>query len=168
MTEASVNTKWIVIASSVHRWDDTRIFYRQAISLTTIGKVALFASAPFLREKLNKVNINGIPPWTKKYHRLRLIIGLYCTFRNNVKQIKSIHVHDPELLPVLYLLRRKNKQLSLIYDIHENYRELISNKLWLPSFLRRAIAKIYVWMEEKIIPELSGVIFHLWNQKIIY
>ena len=30
------NSKWMVVASSVHRWDDTRILYRQAVSLSAL------------------------------------------------------------------------------------------------------------------------------------
>ena len=84
---------------------------------------------------------------------------MYITFRNNIKHIKSIHVHDQELLPVIYLLHHKNKHLGLIYDMHENYKELIYSKLWIPSFLRSAIKKLYVWIEEKVIPEISGAIY---------
>ncbi len=153
------NSKWIVVASSVHRWDDTRILYRQAASLSALGKVVLFAPAPFRRKKMGNITIIGIPPWHHKHQRIRLIASLYFTFRNNIKNVKSIHVHDPELLPLIYLLHRKNKHIGLIYDMHENYKELIYSKSWIPLFLRSAIKKIYVWVEEKVIPELSGVIY---------
>ena len=159
MSRSLGNSKWIVVASSVHRWDDTRILYRQAVSLSALGKVALFAPAPFRKKKIGNITIIGIPPWQHKHQRIRLITGLYITFRNNIKHIKSIHIHDPELLPVIYLLHHKNKHLGLIYDMHENYKELIYSKLWIPSFLRSAIKKIYIWIEEKVIPEISGAIY---------
>ena len=159
MSRSLGNSKWIVVASSVHRWDDTRILYRQAVSLSALGKVALFAPAPFRKRIFGNITIIGIPPWHHKYQRIRLITGLYITFRNNIKHIKSIHIHDPELLPVIYLLHHKNKHLGLIYDMHENYKELIYSKLWIPSFLRSAIKKIYIWIEEKVIPEISGAIY---------
>lgn len=159
MSRSLGNSKWIVVASSVHRWDDTRILYRQAVSLSALGKVALFAPAPFRKKKIGNITIIGIPPWHHKHQRIRLITGLYITFRNNIKHIKSIHVHDPELLPVIYLLHHKNKHLGLIYDMHENYKELIYSKLWIPSFLRSVIKKIYIWIEEKVIPEISGAIY---------
>ena len=159
MSRSLGNSKWIVVASSVHRWDDTRILYRQAVSLSALGKVALFAPAPFRKKIYGNITIIGIPPWHHKHQRIRLITGLYITFRNNIKHIKSIHIHDPELLPVIYLLHHKNKHLGLIYDMHENYKELIYSKLWIPSFLRSAIKKIYIWIEEKVIPEISGAIY---------
>lgn len=159
MSRSLGNSKWIVVASSVHRWDDTRILYRQAVSLSALGKVALFAPAPFRKKKIGNITIIGIPPWHHKHQRIRLITGLYITFRNNIKHIKSIHIHDPELLPVIYLLHHKNKHLGLIYDMHENYKELIYSKLWIPSFLRSVIKKIYIWIEEKVIPEISGAIY---------
>ena len=159
MSRSLGNSKWIVVASSVHRWDDTRILYRQAVSLSALGKVALFAPAPFRKRIFGNITIIGIPPWRHKHQRIRLITGLYITFRNNIKHIKSIHIHDPELLPVIYLLHHKNKHLGLIYDMHENYKELIYSKLWIPSFLRSAIKKIYIWIEEKVIPEISGAIY---------
>ena len=159
MSRSLGNSKWIVVASSVHRWDDTRILYRQAVSLSALGKVALFAPAPFRKKIFGNITIIGIPPWHHKHQRIRLITGLYITFRNNIKHIKSIHVHDPELLPVIYLLHHKNKHLGLIYDMHENYKELIYSKLWIPSFLRSVIKKIYIWIEGKVIPEISGAIY---------
>ena len=127
--------------------------------IIALGKVALFAPAPFRKKKIGNITIIGIPPWHHKHQRIRLITGLYITFRNNIKHIKSIHVHDPELLPVIYLLHHKNKHLGLIYDMHENYKELIYSKLWIPSFLRSAIKKIYIWIEKKVIPEISGAIY---------
>jgi len=56
------------------------------------------------------------------------------------------HFHDPELLPVGWLLQRKGKKV--IYDVHEDVRLQILNKYWIPKMLRKSVSKIAGFVED--------------------
>jgi len=56
------------------------------------------------------------------------------------------HFHDPELLPVGWLLQRKGKKV--FYDVHEDVRLQILNKHWIPAILRKSVSKIAGFVED--------------------
>jgi len=55
-----------MIITSVHRWDDTRIFHKQATSLAKKFDVELHAPADFIEKEQNGVMIYGLPKWKKE------------------------------------------------------------------------------------------------------
>jgi len=66
------------------------------------------------------------------------------------------HFHDPELLFVGKLLIQKGKKV--IFDIHENVREQIMIKEWLPYPFRKLISWCYNKIESNICRKLSALI----------
>lgn len=115
--------------TSVHRWDDTRIFYKECCTLADAGwEVVLVAS-------------NGVPG---TYHGVKLVVVknnrasriyratvvawriLYATLK---QKPRVVHFHDPELIWVGLLLRIWGKKV--VYDVHENLRAQIEDKPWL-------------------------------------
>jgi glycosyltransferase involved in cell wall biosynthesis len=52
-----------------------------------------------------------------------------------------IHIHDPELLPLLLLLKRLTGAAA-IYDAHEYYAEEVARRTWIPASLRRPAARL--------------------------
>lgn len=56
------------------------------------------------------------------------------------------HFHDPELLPVGLLLKRKGKKV--IYDVHEDVPEQVLSKEWIPAFLRHTISRMVKKIEK--------------------
>src|SRR5690625_4523516 len=55
------------------------------------------------------------------------------------------HFHDPELMIVGWLLKKKDN--VVIYDIHEEYTTSILQKGYLPRWVRTVLAKTYQWIE---------------------
>ena len=56
----------IFIGTSVHHWNDNRIFYKEAISLAKCFNVQLHAPADFDQKSLHGVTIFGLPIWKKE------------------------------------------------------------------------------------------------------
>jgi glycosyltransferase involved in cell wall biosynthesis len=50
------------------------------------------------------------------------------------KDVDLYHIHDPELLPFGILLRLLGR--TVVYDMHENVPKDISDKPWLPAWIR--------------------------------
>jgi len=124
--------------SSVHRWDDTRIFHKEASSLAKKYKIKLHAPAPFDYKFINNVHVYGLPKWTKKTDRLLIhIILLKRIFKS---QAQIFHFHDPELLLTglfIKLFLRK----TVIYDVHEDYPKQVASVDWIYSPVKILISK---------------------------
>ncbi|HEY4599678.1 MAG TPA: glycosyltransferase, partial [Cerasibacillus sp.] len=77
----------------------------------------------------------------------RMIFGTIDAYRK-AKQLKAdvYHFHDPELLPVGWLLKKKTNRV--VYDIHEDYVTSILQKEYMSPFLRKLFAKLYKTMEK--------------------
>jgi len=67
------------------------------------------------------------------------------------------HFHDPEMLRLAPQYQRRLGK-PFIYDAHEDYREGIRNKNWIPSFLQAPIAIMAGFMEDHATAKLAGVV----------
>lgn len=137
--------KKIFIFTSVHNWDDIRIFKKEAISLAKYYTVELHAPAEFKIKKLKGVNIFGLPKWYKRKDRKRIRKLLWN--RINRSDADFFHFHDPELIFFgIYL--KLFLQKKVIYDVHENVGRQILNKDYLQSFfLKSLIFRIYNFIQ---------------------
>ena len=121
----------IMIASSVHPWDDTRIFYRQALSLAKHYTVELYAVAPFKEERHHGIKVVGLP---RRSRWLRPLQWFTLFGRALKSDAAVIHIHDPELLLIAIPLQLCGRRV--IYDIHEHVTADIAKKGWLPHPLK--------------------------------
>ncbi len=132
----SINQKKIFIFSSVHRWDDTRVFHKQAVSLAKKYHVELHAPALFDYKVYKGVNIYGLTKWNKKTDRVKVHLVLFKRIINSDASI--FHFHDPELL-IIGLFIRLVLGKKVIYDVHEDYPKQISSADWLSKPLGKMI-----------------------------
>jgi glycosyltransferase involved in cell wall biosynthesis len=138
--------------SSLHKWDDTRIFYKECVTLANAGfDVSLVApSAP--NQRVHNVQVYGVAvPTPNRFYRITIIA--WKVFRTALKTNSKIyHFHDPELIWVGFILKALRK--TVVYDVHENVGKQIKDKKWLvvPQFF----AFIYA-----IFDYFAARIFHL-------
>jgi glycosyltransferase involved in cell wall biosynthesis len=52
-----------------------------------------------------------------------------------------VHLHDPELIPIGFLLRLRGKKV--VYDAHEDTAMVVLSKEWIPPILRR-LASLFI------------------------
>ncbi|MBN2546595.1 MAG: glycosyltransferase [Spirochaetes bacterium] len=135
----------IALISSVHYWDDTRILFKEALSLNEYFPVEIHALSDFKYKEKNKIKIYGLKIF--KSRLLRPINWFVLLKRILKKQIKVIIFHDPELIIIgLFLKIFTTKIVS--YDIREDYGKTIIDKKWIPfNFLRKVISKIFIDFE---------------------
>ncbi len=135
----------VIILSTVHSYDDPRVFHRQARSLAREYAVEMHICAPFpLRRFSPTLTVYGLPVWSSKRSRLKTYLAL-------LKRLPELDgaayiLHDPELLPLVPLLKGW-KRGRVVYDIHENYAEMIREKHWIPAPIRKAVARLYQLVE---------------------
>lgn len=151
--------------TTVHNVYDTRIFYKECLSLKNNGFEIYFIAPYDKKESLNGVNI--IP--LKKYkNRLeRIIFSNFLAFVEALKiKAQIYHFHDPEFIPWAYLLKIISKS-RVIYDVHEDYYSAILLKYWIPNFLRKLIGKIFDKIEKFFSKKFDAIIIaeEFYNEK---
>jgi glycosyltransferase involved in cell wall biosynthesis len=146
----------VMVISSVHRWDDTRIFYRQATSLAKKYSVELHAPADFQKKTINDIKIFGLPRWKKETDRIKSWWTLLK--RGLSSDADVIHFHDPELIPVGFLIKMI-KKVKVIYDIHEHVVYDIMDKSWIPRYLRSLVKNLYILIEKICLPRFDAIIY---------
>ena len=107
-------------------------------------------------EVVDGVRIVAIP---KPRNRLwRMMVTSWTVFYLALRQKADIYnLHDPELLPWGWLLQKLTGK-PVVYDMHENYGEVILFRTWLPHFLRKPIAWISDRLEKLLVRRLSAII----------
>jgi glycosyltransferase involved in cell wall biosynthesis len=140
--------KKVIHLTSVHPYNDVRIFCKELVSLKQNGfSVTLIVpAAGDIRDDLSNIEIIsvGIP----RNRLLRATLTAWRIYRIAEKNKAAIyHFHDPELIWVGLLLKAHG--LKVIYDVHENVSAQILDKEWLPRRMRKFIsyffAKFEIW-----------------------
>lgn len=144
----------VLIMSSVHAWNDPRIYYRQARSLARYYRVELHAPGLEGSKNVGGVAVVGLPPARRIGRPLQWLRLLIRSMRSRAD---FFHLHDPELLPVGMLLRLLT-QRPVIYDAHEDFALTLLYKPWLPELLRAPVAKVGGWLEKLMARRLSSVV----------
>ncbi len=133
--------------TTVHHPYDPRIYHKECMSLSQAGyDVTLIAQIADQNSQTEKP-IKHIP--VKKYtSRLkRMIFGTLDAYQKAKKQKADVyHFHDPELLPVAWLLKKKHN--VVIYDIHEDYITSIMQKDYLAKPFKKWVATTYKYIEK--------------------
>lgn len=139
-------SKRVVQMTTVHHPYDPRIYHKECASLQKAGYDVTLIAPKDEQESKEERRIHHVP--LKKYSsRLkRMVLGTFSAYRK-AKQVKAdvYHFHDPELLFVGWLLKKKNN--VVIYDIHEDYVTSILQKQYMKKPIRNLVAKIYRIME---------------------
>jgi glycosyltransferase involved in cell wall biosynthesis len=63
------------------------------------------------------------------------------------------HLHDPELLPLGWILKRKGRKV--VYDAHEDTPKQIYNKPYLPPKLRKPLSRTFAAVEKMLANRLD-------------
>lgn len=125
--------------SSVHSIIDTRIFYRECKSLATDFDITLIAIGNFSGYR-NGVKICGINKPKNRWQRI--FSTIFNVFTLAIKENAHVYqIHDAEMLPFGLILSLLGK--NVIYDIHENTKQDILLKPWIPSKRKHVIASLY-------------------------
>ena len=137
----------IFMMSSVHAWNDSRIFYKEAVSLAKRYFIQLYAVGDFIFKEINEVKIHGLPQYN--YRCLRTLNWLRLLRLAIKSGAEVFHFHDPELIPMGLLLKLIKKK-KVIYDVHEDFPASIMYKEWIPNLFKDVLSKVLDFMEKKL------------------
>lgn len=109
----------VVHLTTVHRAIDPRIFHKQLRTLRTAGYDTHLIAPHKQSETVSGIEIRSLPHVSGRYRRVALQRPIYQAAVN--LGADCYHVHDPELIPLAYVLKRETGA-RIIYDMHEDYR----------------------------------------------
>lgn len=146
----------VMLANAGHKPLDTRIFHKEALSLSAAGfHVTLIIphSESFERDG---VNVKAVPLPRRGWEQL--VLCPWRIFRLALKEPRSsvFHLHDSELLLAGIALRCSGRKV--IYDAHEDTPLQISYQHWIPVVVKpfyilfyRLLEKIAGWCFQSIV-----------------
>lgn len=130
----------IVHITTVHNYNDNRIFYKECITLKNSGYSVYFIVAGEKSRIENGINIIGFPKAKGRIGRF-----IKTSFFDLLKVCKNVdadiyHFHDPEIIFTGLILRIMGKKV--IYDIHENNPASILSKSYITNKLLQKFISI--------------------------
>lgn len=150
--------KYSLVTSSVHRWDDTRIYHRQIFSLKKHWPVMYIATDD---QRLSSRIRPGIFVQRRRlsaFLRIKNIVMLLIYILRHRENIQTWHFHDPELL-LLTPFVKIIANIPIIFDVHEDVRQQIMYKRWLPKWAKSFVKTTYDKLELKCFPYLAAIIY---------
>lgn len=146
----------VCILTTVHPVFDTRIFHKEAKTLTRAGYDVTLIAQHERDEVVDGVKIIAMPKAKNRFFR---IFGLtYKAFRLALRKRADIyHFHDPELIFVGLILKIFGKKV--IYDVHEDVPKQILNKEWIGNlFIRKFTAAVFNIFEQFGASRFDGIV----------
>ncbi len=143
------------VLTVVHAYDDNRIFFKQIPSLLQAGyRVTYIASCPMGAKSPEGVDLAALPRLPRSRRPLNWGRALKAAVRS---RSDIFHFHDPELVGVGLLLKILTRK-PVIYDVHENYPEVMLRRRWIPKGLRPVAAWAIRVVERLVALLFDGVI----------
>jgi glycosyltransferase involved in cell wall biosynthesis len=155
MMKSDINRK-VCILSTVHRALDTRVFFREALTLVKAGYQVHLLVRHDCDEEIQGVRIKALPRIKNTALRMLLLpwLGLFLALR---QQADIYHIHDPELIFVGLVLRIISGS-PVIYDVHEHYPDALLVKTWLPESIRKLVSRFFDNLERRLSNFFSALI----------
>lgn len=148
----------ILHVSTVHQRYDTRVVYRECGGLAKHGySVTLFVADGQPDQILfDRMKIHSVSKLPKNRLNRFFISGFKMFLAARKHPAKICHFHDPEWIFFAWLLTFFKK--SVVYDVHEDYTNVILNRGWIPNFAKPAISKTYKAIENTLCRRFSAII----------
>ncbi len=152
--------KIICHISSAHDRYDTRIFLKQAISLSRAGfNTNYIVIDGNDDESLKGVNIINANKKKRTLNRIeKIIMGPFLIYKKiKILNPEVVHFHDPEL--ILFGIYLKLRKIKVIYDIHETtWAHLLQNNN-IPKGLRWILSMFFKYFEKYLSRFFNALIF---------
>jgi len=124
--------------TTVHHFNDTRIFHKECKTLSKAGFKVVFIVPHDRDEVVDRIKVKAIAK--PRGRRERMSRTVWQVYRTALKENAAVyHFHDPELITIGILLRLSGKKV--VYDVHEDVPKQILSKEWISKPLRSIIAK---------------------------
>ena len=145
----------VLVLTSGHEATDHRVYSKIALSAKRMGADVTVVGA--LEHAVpGPVSVIGLVKPTSRLCRF-LVQPWRCLWAIRNERPHIIHFHDPEMLATLPLARLWWPRARFVYDVHEDFANLMLIRDWLPSFLKPLVRALTDGVE-KILARLAHAI----------
>ncbi len=133
----------ILVLTTVHHPDDTRIRERLIRTIEHVGRVTYATKEP------GPADLGGLEWAPLRRGRLRRNLGAARLLLRRGWDL--VVLHDPETIPI-GVLARLVRRIPVVVDVHEDLAAQISSKDWVPTWSRplfRWLARALYWVAEQ-------------------
>ena len=141
--------------TSAHSKEDSRIFFKECVSLANAGYDVYMVGYGGDYEKSGVHMVGAGEKPRGRFDRMFRFTGAVCKTALGL-DCDIYHFHDPELLP--YALRLKRAGKTVIFDSHEDVPAVIMSREWIPAPLRRLVSRTYKTFETYVVKRLDAVV----------
>lgn len=132
------STARVVHVTTAHSPTDNRIFRKECVSLAEAGFDVHLVAVTDHDHEVDGVHVVALPRHPSRWRRM--LLGPRDAWKALERlQPDVVHVHDPELIPLAVLWRRRH-HAAAVYDAHEDLPKQVMGKPYLPRALRPAVA----------------------------
>lgn len=148
----------VLVLTTVHGRKDTRIFFKEILSLKKVCPDITFVVPDENPSLFIEDGIKIIPLPKAGTIKERLIDNQKRAWRI-IKEVNPdiVHFHDPELIFLGFLIKKRMKK-KVVFDIHENVSASFKDNLWIPSFIKPIIPFVYRVLEKYLIKDFDALI----------
>lgn len=148
--------KHICHLTSVHKWNDVRIFEKECVSLAKAGFTVSLVAVNGKTGKQDGVNVISVDiPNAGRLKRMTKVVNeVYRAALNTGADI--YHLHDPELLRIASKLKKAGKKV--VYDSHEDLPRQILDKTWINPLIRSSVSGITERYENRAALKADGIV----------
>jgi glycosyltransferase involved in cell wall biosynthesis len=145
----------VLIVTSGHEATDPRIYAKQACSLHRLGaQVTVVGKLEYSNP--GEVEVLAVPKPSSRLLRF-LWQPWRCLWVARRQRADIIHFHDAEMLVTLLLAKLWWRRSKFVYDVHEDFANLMLIRDWLPSWTK-PVVRISISMVEKGLASLADAI----------
>lgn len=143
--------------TSVHKYNDNRIFHKECATLLQAGYDVSLISPGVEDQVRNGIKVYGVPKHNNRFKRVLLTAFTHVFRRAKQVQADVYHFHDTELIPVGLMLRLIGKKV--IIDVHENSAGAILSRAYVKrQFVKVLLSKGIKLLEKRSAPFFSAVV----------
>ncbi len=149
----------IVQMTSVHSWQDTRVFIKMCSTVAAKGHevhlvVPRDEGPP--TEIVKGVTIHAVPVSSNRRDRMMGTVSRVLEVARSLDG-DIYQFHDPEFLMQAVGFQNKTGK-PVVFDSHEDYRLAMMYKPYLPGWVRPAVGQLFGLVEDRTVNKLAAVV----------
>jgi len=146
----------VLVLTSGHEATDSRIYAKEAEGVRALG-ADVTVVGKLERGNPGAVRVLVIPPAKSRLERF-LRQPWRCLWRARHETPDIVHFHDAEMLAVLPVARLMWPRSKFVYDVHEDFANLMLVREWLPGWAKPAIRALTDVTEKSLARLAHGIV----------